>query len=104
MSYRSALVRYVASFGVLLVNLVPTNATSAMMRLDDINANSGAPVWMYVDRVSSSLDGVALLSVNNQASLVGIEQCLPGTVCPEPATLALLAIGLAGIGFARRKR
>jgi hypothetical protein len=103
MPYRAALVRYVVSFAVLLVNLAPTNAISAIIRLDDINANGGAPVSMYVDRLSSSLDGVALLSGNNQASLMGIEQCAPLTVCPEPATLALLALGLAGLGFSRRR-
>lgn len=31
-------------------------------------------------------------------------ECQPGAVIPSPATLALLGIGLAGLGWARRKK
>jgi hypothetical protein len=36
--------------------------------------------------------------------LVGREGTSPGTTLPEPATLGLLALGLGGLGLARRRR
>jgi hypothetical protein len=39
---------------------------------------------------------------NNAAS--DTDTVIAGSSVPEPATLALFGIGLAGLGFARRKR
>ncbi len=50
------------------------------------------------------LDAQNPYSATNASYGVNITNATPGTAIPEPASLALAALGLAGLGITRRKR
>lgn len=76
------------------------------------------PTWQGLSTQYDSLDfnGFVVLSLINQNTIragndfaiddiyFGTQSTIPPTTVPEPLTLSLLAIGLLGIGFSRRKK
>jgi len=76
------------------------------------------PTWqgLSTQYYSSGFDGSVVLSLINQNTIragndfaiddiyFGTQSTIPPTTVPEPLTLSLLAIGLLGIGFSRRKK
>jgi hypothetical protein len=63
--------------------------------------------WSFtatVDGVYSILLGVANIGDSGYSSYAGFDEIHAPVAIPEPATLTLFGVGLAGLGFARRRQ
>lgn len=85
-------------YGHIYLNTIPTHEYEAI----PVAINMGADFVGFVPDNAS--DGYFLMPSRASINLMkfGFSPVLPAQV-PEPGTLALLALGLAGLGYSRRK-
>jgi hypothetical protein len=67
---------------------------------------TGADAWVYITGESSAIGSVVVSSTNFNEANGGTWNFVLGNVqaAPEPGTMALLGLGLAGIGFVARRK
>ena len=84
----------------LLLGLSSITATAAPL-LFETNLGNGT-IGEYT--TSGATVNAALISGLNSPSGIAIAADATPTAVPEPVTLALVGVGLAGIGFTRRRK
>jgi hypothetical protein len=96
------------------VNIYEPNGITLSDQLQFSNDAMGQPLWTFVSDtnfittgapihsvIETGLQQIAFAYVNGQQGTVTINI---RSAVPEPASLSLLLLGLAGLGFVRRKK
>jgi PEP-CTERM motif len=104
------------SFSVVVNNAFGTLATSTGTTLGTTQLTIGDEYWLIANRSSeppvvwnfNSIADSGLFVDNGSVQLgtytLGTFRINAANAVPEPTTLALLSLGLAGLGFSRRKQ
>ena len=105
-----------AAFGCVLLTSAPASAVPFQLLLErDTDADAGAEVFLvtydsFADLLSNdfSASSFSQLNINSNFSAGGLAAVVPEGVdpvtVPEPTTLAIFGLGLAGLCFARRRK